>query len=917
MGASSSSLLDENKCNYIRGRTEAELNNFSPHYKRQCCVAFFSQLQDEVEQQQTVHTQLLKQKEPQQASDLVFKDSVLHFDDSKKWKERFAIVRADYSVELHDSQETFAKGTPARQILQLTGGTVLTSEEKYSALVDKAFPDLNSSKEEAGSPMVTIPGPFPVFLRLPYRRDAYFSFQEEDKQIRFMSILSDSIRHQNHDPLKKTTCEVQAFLKAIHFYRQEKGHYESWEMLVGTDCQVLANLVMEELLPSLQTELLPRLKGKKAERKRVWFTTVQATYELVQDQLSEGLQRLKEECSEIAKQQETLIRSDMDQIINSSNFLKSKLQGLVSEPAMKFCSESVSPYLASILEELMGPVSSGFQAVRQRLETELTRICKDFQPGGTKEELTKALEDVSHAQLEDCYQHVSVLKEQLQELRSRFRFSNSTLVVHKTQSHMQQLMENAVYTFELLLQSAMKDEPEKLATVMEKAKLRVLKQYDYDSSTVRKRIFQEALVDITLPAIRRNLAPSCKTELQNYEQYIFADYTNFIQVENVYEDIMLNTLNNEVNKVVKEAATLKKHNLFVDSTELQCLSQSSLTDSRTPPRSAPSSPAKVQSAAAAQKATQISSSLMVENGSSEKQPVEKKQECADESSPTVNTQPSKPNELSAEPSMPSCVSADSPDLPKVPSTSISDSSEPVCEISVDKPDMVCYTSLPEAADAPAQSQVVIATAIDFNTSPVIIVSEPESLADQTTSVNLPTEVNTESPVSLTCGQETQSVSASEETEVDAANQSHSEICDAVPAPLEEPHGGTVQPDTPSAINPSDSQTKDTDDTQIEPLSCDSSLPTVDTADSAMENSTTTNTNGLPIIPDLSAEGDMTAQSAKQDTEGTTDPRRDSLTEDQEEEEEPLDSVKAIRDLVVEIIEVEDIVSPCPDSRGTQ
>lgn len=63
--------------------------------------------------------------------------------------------------------------------------------------------------------------------------------------------------------------------------------------------------------------------------------------------------------------------------------------GLVSEPAMKFCSESVSPYLASILEELMGPVSSGFQAVRQRLEMELNRICKDFQPGGTKEELTK------------------------------------------------------------------------------------------------------------------------------------------------------------------------------------------------------------------------------------------------------------------------------------------------------------------------------------------------------------------------------------------------------------------------------------------------------------------------------------------------------------------------------------------------
>ncbi|KAG7321684.1 hypothetical protein KOW79_014542 [Hemibagrus wyckioides] len=901
MGVSASSLLDETKCNYIRGRTEAELNNFSPHYKRQYCVSLFSQLQDEVEQQQTVNTQLLKQKEPPQASDLVYKDSILYFDDSKKWKERFATVRADYSLELHDSQETFAKGTPARQILQLTGGTVLTSEEKYSALVDKAFPDLNSSKEESATPMVTVPGPFPVFLKLPYRRDAYFSFKEEDQQIRFVSILSDCIRHQNHDTLKKTTCEVQAFLKAIHFYRQEKGHYESWEMLVGTDCQVLANLVMEELLPSLQTELLPRLKGKKAERKRVWFMTVEATYELVQEQLKEGLQRLKEECSEKAKQQETRIRSDMDQIIDSWNFLKSKLQGLVSEPVMKFCSESVSPYLASILEELMGPVSSGFQAVRQRLETELTRICKDFQPGGTKEELTKALEEVSHAQMEDCYQHVIVLKEQLQELRSRFRFSNSTLVVHKTQSHMQQLMENAVYTFELLLQAAMKDEPEKLATVMEKAKLRVLKQYDYDSSTVRKRIFQEALVDITLPAIRRNLAPSCKTELQNYEQYIFADYTNFIQVENVYEDILLNALNNEVNKVVKEAATLKKHNLFVDSTELQCLSQSSLTDSRTPPRSAPSSPAKVQSSVVAQKAEQTSSSVLVENGSSEKQPVEEKQEFADESSQTVDAQLSKASELSEVPSIPSCASAETSDLSKVPLISVTDSSEPVGEISV---------------DATAQSQAMPSTVI----SPVIIVSEPESLTDQTNSVNVPVELNPESPIPPASVEENQTVCASEETEVDAENKSHSEICD--PAPPEEPHSGTVQPDTTNDGNPSGSQTKDTDDTQTETLSCDSSPLKDDTvvsetaAEIVMESSSTTNTNGLPMIPDLSAGGDMTPESAKVEPEGTADPHRDSISEDSDGEE-PLGSVKAIRDLVVEIIEVEDIVNPCPDSRETQ
>lgn len=370
---------------------------------------------------------------------------------------------------------------------------------------------------------------------------------------------------------------------------------------------------------------------------------------------------------------------------------------------------------------------------------------------------------------------------------------------------------------------------------------------------------------------------------------------------------------------MKEAATLKKHNLFVDSTELQCLSQSSLTDSRTPPLSAPSSPAVVQSAT--QKAEQSSSSLIVENGRSEKQPVEKKQEIADESSKPVDAQPSKPSELSAVPSMPSCVSADSPDLSKIPSTIISDSSELTCEISVDKPDTVSCTSSPEATDDKAQSQAMLSTAIGSNTSPVIIVSEPESFADHADSVNLPVEVNTGSPVPASV-KENQSVRASDETKVDAENQSHSEICDVVPAPPEEPHGGTVQPNTTNIENPSASQNKDTDDTETETLSCDSSPPKADTsvtetvAGTVMEDTSTSNANGLPVSPDLPAEGDMTAQSAKVETEGTTDPHPDSFAEDQEAEE-PLDSVKSIRDLVVEIFEVEDSVSPCPDNRGTQ
>lgn len=40
------------------------------------------------------------------------------------------------------------------------------------------------------------------------------------------------------DFLKKKTCEVQAFHKAVQLYRQDRGLYEPWDMLIGSDVRV-------------------------------------------------------------------------------------------------------------------------------------------------------------------------------------------------------------------------------------------------------------------------------------------------------------------------------------------------------------------------------------------------------------------------------------------------------------------------------------------------------------------------------------------------------------------------------------------------------------------------------------------------------------------------------------------------------
>lgn len=54
---------------------------------------------------------------------------------------------------------------------------------------------------------------------------------------------------------------------------------------------------------------------------------MQGTYTLVLEQVTSGLQALREECRQKASSSQTLIMSDLDQIVSSLRFLEEKVRG--------------------------------------------------------------------------------------------------------------------------------------------------------------------------------------------------------------------------------------------------------------------------------------------------------------------------------------------------------------------------------------------------------------------------------------------------------------------------------------------------------------------------------------------------------------------------------------------------------------
>ncbi|XP_075935122.1 protein Niban 1-like [Anarhichas minor] len=588
MGASSSGLLDEAKISNIKGLVNSTFQSFSVFYHQQYSAAYIGHLHQEVEPKKEGRGLLLTQR-PQHAPEEVLYQGSMKFscwdEQGKKCRERYTVLRRDYKVEIHENMETFGRGCAAKLVLQPARGSVFTTEEESRAHLEQTCAGILNGVKEDSSSVVSSPDVLAVYLHLPYMGHTCFLFQQEEERDNFLSALKTCIRHCNLDPWCDSSYESQAYVRALRLYRQDKGCYESWEILQGTEEQVLAFQVMEEVLSWLQSQIQSRVKGKKTERIRQWLATVQATYILVLEQLTASLEALREECRQTASANQASIRSNLDQIISSHCFLEEKVKACVLEEAERVCSESVAPYMSSILEALTENISAGIQGMQRTLYTQM-----DFtHTNGGTEKTKKALSPLRSINLGPCYRQVENLTEKLEDLKQRFGLSSTQRLVHSAHLEMEKLLDSTVHSLELFLQSSARLQPSQIPVKMERAKERVLKQLDYDSRVVQRRLYQEALLEITLPALTRKMDSKWISELQQFEQYIFSDYSSFILVHNVYDDLLRKMLSKEIETAVQDAASKKSNSLLLDTSDLTFSRYSLLGE--TPPRSPLGSPA--------------------------------------------------------------------------------------------------------------------------------------------------------------------------------------------------------------------------------------------------------------------------------------------------------------------------------------
>ncbi|XP_039183066.1 protein Niban 2 [Crotalus tigris] len=569
MGDVISAHLDENRRQFIAGKTDKILTEFSHFYQEQYGIALFNSVRFEIEGGTSPQAQLLHRKVPLEDRVIFSGNLFQYIEENKKWRNRFSVVPLNYGVVLYENKLAYERGLQPRILVNSAGYKVLTSLDQYLELLSNNLTGPASKSSNAAS-HPKCPTQFPIILWHPYARHYYFCVMTGKEQEKWQAIFQDCVRHCNNGIPEESKVEAPAFTDAVRMYRQSKEQYGTWDMLCGNEAQVLSNLVMEELLPELKNTIGPRLKGKEQERQRAWIQISDAVYRMVCDQATAHYDSSVARCELQIPEMKSIIRTDMDQIIQSKEHLANKIRAVVFSKAEVCVRNHVQPYISSILEALMIPTSQGFAEVREVFFKEATDMNMNIVNEGGTEKLGEYMEKLSQlafhpVKMQSCYEKMDQLK--LEGLQQRFDVSSASVFKQRAQILMRQQMDDTVYTFETLLhqelgKSLSKDE---LCKTIQRILERVLKKYDYDSSTVRKKFFREALLQVTVPFLLKKLAPTCKGDLSRFQELIFEDFARFILVENTYEEVVLQSVMKDIMMAVKEAAVQRKHNLYRDS----------------------------------------------------------------------------------------------------------------------------------------------------------------------------------------------------------------------------------------------------------------------------------------------------------------------------------------------------------------
>ncbi|XP_070272482.1 protein Niban 3 isoform X3 [Myotis yumanensis] len=538
MGGRPSSPLDKRQQQHLRDQVEALLRNFLPQYRVQLAASVLQQISRELVPQELAGCQLLHSKKLPRVREHCGPLTQLR-GHPPQWQPIFCVLRGNGHLEWFSHREEYENGGRPLGSAALTGYTVLTSQREYLHLLDTLCPDSAATAEA---------------------------------QRAWRLALQGGIRLRGTVLQRSQAPAARAFLEAVRLYRQHRGHFGHDDMTLGSDAEVLTAVLVRELLPALRAQTQPGLRGAGRARAWAWTELLDAVHAAVLAGAAAGLRAFQPEKDELLAALERTIRPDVDQLMGLRGRVAGRLRTEV-QGALECClRRRVDAQLPRVTQTLLDMVEAALAAVQTLLAQGMDRLDRHLRGNPSGARLRKEVYSFGEMPwdpelMQACYREAERSRGRLEQLVVPFGFLGAQSLVFGAQDLAQQLMADAVATFLQLADQCLTRalDCNQAAQQLEKVRGRVLKKFQSDSGSARRRFVCGWQLCIFLPFVLSQLEPRCKAELLELEGDVLAVGSPALTIEGIYEDVIRGVLRQRIDGELKKALGASDISCALDS----------------------------------------------------------------------------------------------------------------------------------------------------------------------------------------------------------------------------------------------------------------------------------------------------------------------------------------------------------------
>ncbi|XP_075857634.1 LOW QUALITY PROTEIN: protein Niban 3 [Microcebus murinus] len=526
MGGRPSCALSERQQQRLSGRVDALLGDFLPRYRAQLAASKLPRVRE--------HRGPLSQLRGR----------------PPRWQPVFCVLRGDGRLEWFGRQEDFERGARPLGSAVLTGYRLLTSQPDYLRLLDALGPGCPEGRAgEDPDALLEVPVRCPLFLEHPFRRHLCFSAPTREAQRAWRLALQGGIRLRGTVLQRSQAPAARAFLDAVRLHRQQQGHFGDDDVTLGSDAEVLAAVLMRELLPALRARTPPSLPGAGRARAWAWTELLGAVHAAVLARVSARLRAFQPEKDELLAALERTIRADLDHTLQlrarAAGRLRAGVQGLLESCLRR----EVDAQLPRVTRTLLRTVEAATAAVRALLARGVERLCGRLRQDPSGARLRREVHAFGEMPwdpelMQACYREAERAKGPLGQLVAPFGFLGTQSLVFGAQDLAQQLLADAVATFLQLADQALTTglACDQAARQLEKVGGRVLKKFESDSGSGRRAFVRGWALSVFLPFVLRRLEASRGQELPEIEGDVLAVGGQALTTQGIYEDVIREVL---------------------------------------------------------------------------------------------------------------------------------------------------------------------------------------------------------------------------------------------------------------------------------------------------------------------------------------------------------------------------------------